>query len=142
MFIPRLFLSSADVRMEFQQIQQLLSTPCYFNLHFYLRQFHKKTHIHSLSTINNTLNLPAMTGSGSSGDDRTTSLTPPISYRFGIMPHLDHGAFRFDNTEFLYRCSIECEDFGVTDPQKFIRLPDYYTSETKDTIELLSGQRQ
>ena len=59
------------------------------------------------------------------------------------MPHPGQpGALHFDNmnvSEFLCRWNIECEDFGLTDPQKCTRLPDYCTSETKDTIELLSG---
>ena len=44
-------------------------------------------------------------------------------------------------TEFLRRWNIECEDFGLTNPQKCTRLPDYCTPETKDTIELLSGYK-
>jgi hypothetical protein len=71
--------------------------------------------------------------------------TPPISYRFGVMPRPGQpGALHFDNTnitEFLRRWNNECEDFGLTDPSKCTRLPDYCTPETKDTIELLSGYK-
>ena len=75
-----------------------------------------------------------------------TPPTPPVSYRFGVMPRPGQpGALHFDNmniSEFLRRWNNECEDFGLTDPQKCTRLPDYCTSETKDAIELLSGYNE
>jgi hypothetical protein len=55
------------------------------------------------------------------------------------------GALFFDNanvTEFLRRWNIECEDYGLTDIQKCIRLPDYCTAKTKDVIEILDGYKQ
>ena len=86
-----------------------------------------------------------MSGSELDGNGPITPLTPPVSYRFGVMPRPGQpGALHFDNTnisEFLHRWNNECEDFGLTDPQKCTRLPDYCTSETKDTIELLSGYK-
>jgi hypothetical protein len=54
------------------------------------------------------------------------------------------GALHFDNTnitEFLHHWNNECKDFGLTDSQKYSRLPDYCIAETKDTIELLSGYK-
>jgi Protein of unknown function (DUF4100) len=82
---------------------------------------------------------------GDNADQRTLPLTPPINYRYGVMPRPGQpGALYFDNTnitEFLRRWDNECEDFGLTDPQKCTRLPDYCTPETKDTIELLSGYK-
>jgi len=98
---------------------------------------------YSLSTINTTLNLPTMASSETSGDDRVTPLTPPVGFRLGVMPRPGQpGALHFDNTnitEFLRCWNNECEDFGLTDPQKCTRLPDYCTPDTKDTIELLFG---
>jgi hypothetical protein len=55
------------------------------------------------------------------------------------------GALFFDNanvTEFLRRWNIECEDYGLTDIQKCVRLPDYCTAKTKDLIEILDGYKQ
>jgi len=54
------------------------------------------------------------------------------------------GALLFDNTnvtEFLRKWNIESEDYGLSDAQKCVRIPDYCTPETKETIELLEGYR-
>ena len=81
-----------------------------------------------------------------SSNTHSIDTPPPIAtsmpLMYGpVMPHPGQpGAVYFDNTditEFLYRWNIECEDFGLTDAQKCVRIPDYCTPETKDVIELL-----
>jgi hypothetical protein len=69
--------------------------------------------------------------------------TPPAFRAFGFMPRPGQpGAPFFDDTnvtEFLRRWNIECEDFGLSDKQKCMRLPDYCTPETKEVVELFEG---
>ena len=84
------------------------------------------------------------TNSGTDGSDRTGLETPPTSFRiFNTMPRPGQpGAPLFDGidiTEFLRRWNIECEDVGLTKPQRCDRLPYYCTPNVKDVVELLDG---
>ena len=72
------------------------------------------------------------------------AITPPLGYRVaGVMPRPNQaGAMRFDKTDvtdFLRRWNIECEDYGLSDPQKCDRIIDYCSPEIREVIELLDG---
>jgi hypothetical protein len=52
------------------------------------------------------------------------------------------GAMEFNGTnvsEFLENWNIECDDYGLNDSQKCIRLPNYCTPVIKDIVKLLGG---
>ena len=69
--------------------------------------------------------------------------TPPSVHPLGLVPRSRQpDAPFFDDiivTEFLRHWNIEWEDFDLSDAQKCARLPYYYTSKTKDVIELFDG---
>ena len=99
-----------------------------------------------LSLINIILILLTISSSNSDGDDKCAfPLTSLGDWCFGIMPRPGQSdTLHFDNTnimEFLYRWNNECEDFGLSESQRYTRLPDYCIPETKDTIELLSDYK-
>ena len=60
-----------------------------------------------------------------------------------VMPRPSQpGALYFDTSdvsEFLRRWNLECEDFGLSDPQKCTRIANYCSKSTKEVIELLPG---
>ena len=52
------------------------------------------------------------------------------------------GALLFDKTnvtEFLRRCDIECDTFGLTAGERCVNLPLYCTPDTQDLVEVLPG---
>jgi hypothetical protein len=80
-----------------------------------------------------------MAGSVSSG----VEIPPSFKFYGPTMPRPGQpGAMQFDGkniTEFLNDWNIECEDFGLTEPQRCARFPNYCTKDIKETIKLLSG---
>jgi len=77
--------------------------------------------------------------SGSSENDSTQGvLTPPLGYRTAVMPCPNQaGALHFDKsnvTDFLRCWNIECENYGLTDPQKCARIIDYCAKDIQDVI--------
>jgi hypothetical protein len=67
--------------------------------------------------------------------------TPPRSGYFMLRPG-QPGALSFNEvnvSEFLRRWNIECEDAGLTGPQKCQRVGDYCSPEVKEVVELLPG---
>jgi len=82
-----------------------------------------------------------MSGSDTASDNGRP-LTPLVR-PLGIMPRPGQpGALQFDGTnitEFLEDWNIECDDYGLSDPQKCARLPYYCTPSIKDVVKILSG---
>lgn len=59
-----------------------------------------------------------------------------------VMPRLQQsGAVLFYGTNVLDDWNLHCEDYNLIDPSKCIRLPNYYISNIKDVVVLLSYYR-
>src|SRR2546423_1264510 len=93
-------------------------------------------------TTSTTSSLPTMSTSGSTNSGPST---PRSNLRaFGaVMPRPGQpGAMQFDGkniTEFLEEWNIECEDFGLDEPQRCVRFPNYCIPTIKETVKLLPG---
>ena len=80
--------------------------------------------------------MPASTSSG-------VEIPPSFKFYGPTMPRPGQpGAMQFDGkniTEFLKDWNMECEDFGLTEPQRCARFPNYCIKDIKETVKLLSG---
>jgi hypothetical protein len=104
----------------------------------------------SLSTLRNETTKSITTMSTSTDTTPILPVTPnstpanSANFRFlAIMPRPGQpGAMEFDGrnvTEFLEDWDLQCEDYGLSGPQKCARFPNYCTPTVKELVKLLPG---